>query len=290
MSMSLELSKTNGRGVRGVDVHQEPPTHPTAMGAKEPVLLHSREGVITRLHLNRPEQMNCLSEALLAALERALREIAEDDGVKCIVLSAAGRAFCAGHDLREMQANSSVDYYRGLFANCSRVMQCLSEARVPVIAKVHGDATAAGCQLVAACDMVVASTKARFGAPGINLGSYCATPAVAITRKIPPIRAFDLLFTGRLIDASTAASWGLINEAVEPGALDGAVDSLANVIASKSGEALRFGKSQFYRQREMLVGDAYKFASEGIASSLASNEAVEGIDAFLTKRAPVWKT
>jgi len=279
MTTQVDLTEINGnrgltRSVQGADT----------------VLLRTDEGAIVHLQLNRPAQMNCLSEALLEALEREFEEISRDDGVKCVVLSAMGRAFCAGHDLREMQANSSVDYYRGLFSTCSRTMQGIHQARVPVVAKIQGDATAAGCQLVAMCDLAIASTHARFGVPGINLGSFCATPAVAITRKIPPNRAFDLLFTGRLIDAATAAEWGLINAAVQPDKLDAAVAELASTLASKSGDALRFGKSQFYKQREMGLDEAYKFASEGIACSLASDEAVEGIDAFLSKRKAVWKS
>lgn len=279
MPHQLNLSQINGnsgstRSLQGADT----------------VLLRTDEGAIVHLQLNRPQQMNCLSEALLEALEREFKEIALDDGVKCVVLSATGRAFCAGHDLREMQANSSVDYYRGLFSACSRTMQGINQARVPVVAKVQGDATAAGCQLVAMCDLAIASINARFGAPGINLGSFCATPAVAITRKIPPNRAFDMLFTGRLIGAGTAAEWGLINAAVVPDQLDAAVSELAATLASKSGDALRFGKSQFYKQREMGLDEAYRFASEGIARSLASDEAVEGIDAFLSKRKAVWKS
>jgi enoyl-CoA hydratase/carnithine racemase len=255
-----------------------------------PVVLRSDKGAIVNLQLNRPRELNCLSEEVLAALQREFSSIARDDHVKCVVISGAGRAFCAGHDLKEMQPKSSVDYYRGLFAMCSNIMRGINDARVPVIAKVHGDATAAGCQLVAACDIAIASTTARFAAAGINLGSFCATPAVAITRKIPANRAFEMLFTGRLLDAATAAEWGLINRAVSPDELDQTVDEIAATIASKSGEALRFGKSQFYRQREMNLSEAYEFASEGISNSLASAEAREGIDAFLCKRQAVWKT
>lgn len=275
----LDLSEINGNSGLARSQHDA-----------DIVLLRTDKGAIVHLQLNRPQQMNCLSEELLDALEHEFKEIAHDDGVKCVVLSATGRAFCAGHDLREMQANSSVDYYRDLFSACSRTMQGINQARIPVIAKVQGDATAAGCQLVAMCDLAIASTNARFGAPGINLGSFCATPAVAITRKIPPNRAFDLLFTGRLIDAATAAEWGLINAAVEPDQLDTVIAELAGTLASKSGDALRFGKSQFYKQREMGLDEAYRFASEGIARSLASDEAVEGIDAFLSKRKAVWKS
>jgi len=255
-----------------------------------PVVLRSDKGAIVNLQLNRPDELNCLSEAVLVALGHEFSAIAKDDRIKCVVISGAGRAFCAGHDLKEMQSRSSVDYYRGLFAMCSDMMRGINGARVPVIAKVHGDATAAGCQLVAACDMAIASTTARFAAAGINLGSFCATPAVAITRKIPANRAFEMLFAGRLLDAATAAEWGLVNRAVPPDELDQTVDELAAIIASKSGEALRFGKSQFYKQREMNLAEAYEFASEGISNSLASAEAQEGIDAFLSKRKAVWKT
>lgn len=257
--------------------------------ATQDVLPMHTEGGIVYLQLNRPEQMNCLSEALLSALDARFLEIEKDDSIKCVVLSGAGRAFCAGHDLREMREKQSEDYYRWLFTKCSRVMQSICNARVPVIAKVHGDATAAGCQLVAACDLAIGATSARFAAAGINLGSFCGTPAVAITRKIPQNRAFDLLFTGRLIDATCAADWGLINAAVPPDQLNGAVSELAKTIASKSGVALRFGKSLFYRQQHMDLNSAYELATEGLACSLVTEDAIEGIDAFLSKRKPVWK-
>ncbi|WP_455286515.1 enoyl-CoA hydratase [Cupriavidus necator] len=256
--------------------------------ATQPVLGRSDEAGVVTLQLNRPNSMNCLSEELLAALEVEFLRISEDAQVKCVVISGSGRAFCAGHDLKDMRQNATLEYYRSLFALCSRVMMSIRATPVPVIAKVHGDATAAGCQLVAACDLAIASTKARFAAAGINLGSFCATPAVAITRAIPARHAFNMLFTGRFFDAKTVAQWGLVNEVVAHEELDQAVATLANEIASKSGVALRFGKSQFYQQREMELADAYGFATDGIAVSLMGKDAQEGIDAFLSKRNPVW--
>lgn len=253
-----------------------------------PVLMRSDEGGVVTLQLDRPSSMNCLSEELLTALEVEFLRISEDPAVKCVVISGSGRAFCAGHDLKDMREHATLEYYRAIFALCSRVMLSIRSTPVPVIAKVHGDATAAGCQLVAACDLAIASTNARFAAAGINLGSFCATPAVAITRAIPTRHAFNMLFTGRLFDAKTVAQWGLVNDVVAPDELDQVVANLATEIASKSGAALRFGKSQFYRQHEMELEQAYGFASDGLVVNLMGKDAQEGVEAFLSKRKPDW--
>jgi enoyl-CoA hydratase/carnithine racemase len=258
--------------------------------SEEMVLVRSDRNSIAYLTLNRPNYLNCLSEALLTSLELEFNRINHDKSVKCVVLAANGRAFCAGHDLREMQSKSSSDYYRWLFTLCSRMMQAISNISVPVIAKVHGDATAAGCQLVAACDIAIASSSVRFAAAGINLGSFCATPAVAITRKLPVKSAFEMLFTGRFINAETAEKLGLINYSVAPNELDIAVENIATEIASKSRAALSFGKSQFYTQRQMSLKEAYSFATEALACNLVEEDAIEGIDAFLNKRKPQWKS
>ncbi len=258
-------------------------------GVDTPLLREDREGVAT-LRLNRPQQYNALSQAVLDALEHELAAISTDPSVRCVVLAAAGKAFCAGHDLREMQANRRLDYYQALFAHCSRVMQAIQALPVPVIARVHGIATAAGCQLVASCDLAVASHSARFAVSGINVGLFCSTPAVALSRNISTKRAFDMLVTARFIDAETAADWGLVNEAVADDALDAAIAVKTREIAAKSPAAVRRGKAMFYRQRQMALADAYAYAGDVMARNMMEEDAEEGIAAFLTKRAPRWRS
>ena len=248
-----------------------------------PVLRDKRDGVVT-LTLNRPLQFNALSEATLDALQGALDDLAADAGVRCVVLAAAGKAFCAGHDLREMRAQPDLAYYQALFARCSTVMQSIQALPVPVIARVHGVATAAGCQLVASCDLAIASQSARFAVSGINVGLFCSTPAVALSRNVCAKRAFDMLVTGRFIDAATAADWGLINEAVPDAELDDAVARKLADIVAKSPAAIRHGKAMFYRQREMALTDAYAYAGDVMARNMMEDDACEGIDAFLEKR------
>lgn len=263
-------------------------TETTALDSKQ-LLQRADDGPIIRLRLNRPDRLNCLSEELLAALQAEFDSIGDNQIVKCVILEGAGRAFCAGHDLKQIEERNSEAYIRDLFTACTRMMLTIHRLPVPVIAKVHGDATAAGCQLMSTCDMAIASSNARFATAGINLGSYCATPAVPLTRRVPSVHSFDMLVTGRLIDANTAADWGLINKVVPPEQLDDAVDELAAVIASKSGQALRFAKSQIYTQRAMDLDSAYRFAIDGLAKNMSGDEAREGINAFLNKRAPNWK-
>ncbi|KAB0654574.1 enoyl-CoA hydratase [Burkholderia territorii] len=256
----------------------------------EPILLRDvRDGVVT-LRLNRPQQFNALSEAMLSSLQDAFDSLAADPHVRCVVLAAEGKAFCAGHDLRQMRARPELDYYRALFAQCSRVMLAMRALPVPVIARVHGIATAAGCQLVAACDLAVAADTARFAVSGINVGLFCSTPAVALSRNVSAKRAFDMLVTGRFVDAATAAAWGLVNEAVPEDALDAAVARKVAEIAAKSPAAVRYGKQMFYRQRELPLDDAYAFAGDVMARNMMEEDAGEGIDAFLEKRAPVWRS
>lgn len=258
--------------------------------ASEPVLLREEsEGCVT-LRLNRPRQFNALSEALLDALQRELDAITKQAEVRCVVLAASGKAFCAGHDLREMRAHSEKVYFEKLFTRCGAVMQSIAALPVPVIARVQGIATAAGCQLVASCDLAVAAASARFAVSGIDVGLFCSTPAVALTRNISTKRAFEMLATGRFIDAATAQDWGLVNRAVADAALDEAVAELAAQIASKSPAAIRHGKAMFYRQRQMPLPDAYAFASEVMACNMMEADAGEGIDAFLEKRKPVWRS
>lgn len=252
-----------------------------------PVLREDSAGVVT-LRLNRPLQFNALSEAVLAALQGELDAIALEPSVRCVVLAGAGKAFCAGHDLREMRGTPRLAYYQALFARCARVMQSMQALPVPVIARVHGIATAAGCQLVASCDLAIASESARFAVSGINVGLFCATPAVAVSRNVSSKRAFDMLITGRFIDAATACDWGLINEAVPEDELDAAVARKTDAIMAKSPAAVRYGKAMFYRQRQMALGDAYDYAADVMARNMMEPDACEGIDAFLGKRAPVW--
>ncbi|PAK14278.1 enoyl-CoA hydratase [Burkholderia ubonensis] len=264
-----------------MDSNQPPP---------EPLLQReSRDGVVT-LRLNRPQQFNALSEAMLASLHDAFESLAADPHVRCVILAAAGKAFCAGHDLREMRGKPDLDHYRALFAQCSRVMLAMRALPVPVIARVHGIATAAGCQLVAACDLAIAADTARFAVSGINVGLFCSTPAVALSRSVAAKRAFDMLVTGRFVDAATAAAWGLVNEAVPEDALDAAVARKVAEIVAKSPAAVRYGKTMFYRQREMTLDDAYAYAGDVMARNMMEEDAGEGIDAFLEKRPPRWRT
>ncbi len=258
--------------------------------SSEPILLRDdHEGVVT-LRLNRPQQFNALSEAMLASLHDVLASLAADPHVRCVVLAGEGKAFCAGHDLREMRGKPDLDYYRALFAQCSRVMLAMRALPVPVIARVHGIATAAGCQLVAACDLAIAADTARFAVSGINVGLFCSTPAVALSRNVTPKRAFDMLVTGRFVDAPTAAAWGLVNESVPEDALDTAVARKVAEIVAKSPAAVRHGKTMFYRQREMTLDDAYAYAGDVMARNMMEEDAGEGIDAFLEKRAPRWRS
>ena len=261
-------------------------SHSTTMDVL--VLREAHEGVVT-LTLNRPLQFNALSEAMLDALQRALDDVAADDSVRCVVLAAAGKAFCAGHDLREMRGTPQLAYYQALFARCSVVMQAIQALPVPVIVRVHGIAIAAGCQLVASCDLAIASDAARFAVSGINVGLFCSTPAVALSRNVSAKRAFDMLVTGRFIDAATAADWGLINEAVPDAALDEAVARKVADILSKSPTAIRYGKAMFYRQRQMALDDAYAYAGDVMARNMMEEDAGEGIDAFLEKRPAKWR-
>lgn len=261
----------------------------TMQEASQDLLLrHDAQG-ITTLTLNRPAQFNALSEAMLAALQAQLDALEQDPQVRCVILAANGRAFCAGHDLREMRATPEQAYYQQLFDRCSRLMQSLRALPVPVIAKVQGLATAAGCQLVAACDLAVASEGARFAVSGINVGLFCSTPAVALTRNLPIKRAFEMLVTGKFIDADTAAQWGLINQAVRADELDAATEALAREICSKPAISIARGKGMVYRQQMMALPDAYAHAAEVMACNIMDAEAMEGIQAFLEKRAPQWQ-
>lgn len=252
------------------------------------LLREQSEGVVT-LTLNRPAQYNSLSEELLAELQRALSQIAGDESVRCVVLAANGKAFCAGHDLKQMRANPEKSYYQSLFAACGKMMQKIVSLPVPVIAKVQGIATAAGCQLVATCDMAVAVESASFAVSGINLGLFCSTPSVALSRNISRKHAFEMLFTGKFIDSAKAVDLGLINKAVPAEQLNAAVKSLTDSICIKSRVPVLVGKELFYEQLGMDLGSAYALAGEKMACNMMSEDAVEGIDAFIERRQPTWK-
>ncbi len=256
--------------------------------AAEP-LVHTKleDGVLT-LTLNRPQQYNALSWAMLEALREALSS-AQDPAVRVVVLAGAGKAFCAGHDLKEMRANCTLDFQRRLFALCSEVMLSLIRLPVPVIARVHGIATAAGCQLVGMCDLAVASSQARFAVSGINVGLFCSTPSVALSRNMGRKEAFEMLVTGEFIDAEEARRRGLVNRVVDPEALDEEVERLAAAIKAKSPVAVRMGKELFYRQLEMGIEAAYQLAGEVMACNMMAEDAAEGIDAFIEKRPPQWR-
>ncbi|SMF54014.1 Enoyl-CoA hydratase [Tistlia consotensis] len=263
---------------------------PQEAAADAPVLLSERrpDGVAV-LTLNRPRAYNALSEELLAALTAELESLAADESLRCLVLAANGKAFCAGHDLKQMRSRPEQDYYRSLFASCSRMMQAIVALPVPVIARVQGMATAAGCQLVATCDLAVADEEARFATSGINAGLFCSTPAVALTRNVPIKPAFEMLVTGDFIPASEAWRLGLINRAVPAAFLDAAVEELVGKILSKSPVAVRTGKRMVYEQLQRGLADAYGYASEVMACNMMAEDAGEGIDAFIEKRHAVWK-
>jgi len=260
-----------------------------AAGAADPaLLLVEQSGGVVRLTLNRPAQYNALSEQMLAALREALERIAGDASARAVVIGAAGKAFCAGHDLRQMQARPDADYYRWLFGECARLMLQIRALPQPVIARVQGVATAGGCQLVAACDLAVASNLARFATSGINVGLFCATPAVPLARNVAQKQAFEMLVTGEFIDAPTALARGLVNRVVPPEQLDEQVDRIAGLICAKPAQVMAAGKALFYRQQEMGVEAAYQLAVQAMACNLMDPAAKEGIDAFLDKRTPHW--
>lgn len=252
------------------------------------VLREDRDDGITTLTLNRADKYNALSDDLLAALQQRIDELKQDQSARVVILAARGKAFSAGHDLKEMRSRHGQEYYNALFRQCSDVMLGLLSIPQPVIARVHGMATAAGCQLVANCDLAVASTEAKFAVSGVNLGLFCSTPGVALSRNVPRKRAFEMLITGDFIDAHTASDWGLVNRAVEPEELDEAVMALAGNIASKTPVAVRTGKRVFYEQIVKDLPDAYAHAGEVMACNMMEEDTVEGVDAFLEKRKPSW--
>lgn len=252
------------------------------------LLRHDADG-IARLTLNRPSARNALSVALMDALQSALDAVARDDTVKAVVIAANGPGFCAGHDLREMRANPGRQHYEAVFKQCTRLMTSIVRLPKPVIARVHGVATAAGCQLVASCDLAVAAADARFATPGVNIGLFCSTPMVALSRAVSRKAAMEMLLTGELIGADEAQRLGLVNRVVPADRLDDAVNALAHTIAAKSPLVLKIGKEAFYRQAELGLDAAYAYTSEVMVTNMLARDAEEGIDAFLQKRPPKWE-
>ena len=256
---------------------------------QESVLLRETRDGIATLTLNRPRQRNALSMALMEALVEALAVIAGDADVKVVVVRGAGPGFCAGHDLKEMRANPREEAHRRTFAQCAKLMTAIVELPQPVIGRVHGIATAAGCQLVATCDLAIAADDARFATPGVNIGLFCSTPMVALSRNVGRKQAMEMLLTGEMIDAATAERFGLINHFVPADELDNAVQELAEKIRSKSPLVLKIGKEAFYRQLECGIREAYEYTGAVMVRNMMSDDAAEGIDAFIEKRRPVWK-
>ena len=249
---------------------------------------HDARGVVT-LTMNRPGAYNALSVAMLSALQSALDSAARDERARVVVLAAAGRAYCAGHDLKEMRAEPSLGYYESLFAQCARVMLSIQRLPVPVVARVQGIATAAGCQLVAQCDLAVAVREARFAVSGVNLGLFCSTPSVALSRNLGRKAAFEMLVTGDFISADEALARGLVNRVVEADQLDNEVDALVSRIAAKPRAALALGKALFYRQLETGIAAAYDDAAATMACNMMDADALEGVQAFIDKRPPDWR-
>lgn len=256
--------------------------------SSEPVLLREDRDGIAWLTMNRPQQMNLLTSEMLAALQQAFDAIAPDESVRVVVLAAAGKGFCAGHDLKEIRALQEQPKIRALFDRCSRMMMSIPRLPQPVIARVHGAAAAAGAQLVAQCDLAVASETAKFVTSGVTWGFFCSTPGVAIGRNLQRKHALEMLLTGEPIDARRALEWGLVNRAVPPEQLDAEVEKLARLLAAKPPRTVRAGKRAFYQQMDMVLDPAYELASEVISCSFADDEGREGMDAFIEKRKPGW--
>ena len=259
-----------------------------ALAPERPLLRHDADGIAT-LSLNRPEKFNTLSSEMLDALTVALRDLASDTATRVVVIAARGKAFCTGHDLKELRATRNEAFYRDVLAKCSAMMQSIVSLPQPVIAQVQGIATAAGCQLVASCDLAVASEEARFATSGINYGLFCATPAVALSRNVSRKHALEMLYTGDFISAARAAEIGLVNRAVPAASLDAEVLALARNIAAKSAYAIRLGKQSFHAQADQPLDGAYRCASADLVRNLLAEDGIEGVDAFFEKRAPRYR-
>jgi enoyl-CoA hydratase/carnithine racemase len=253
-----------------------------------PILQRQDANHVATLTLNRPAARNALSMALMQALDSELQAIEADASVHVVVIAGAGPAFCAGHDLRELRSRPERAAYEAVFDLCAQLMLRVVRLPKPVIARVHGVATAAGCQLVASCDLAVAADTARFATPGVNIGLFCSTPMVALSRAVGRKAAMEMLLTGDLIDAARAREIGLVNRVVPEANLDEAVAALAAQIAAKSPLTLAIGKAAFYRQAELDLDAAYRYAAEVMTRNMLARDAAEGIDAFLGKRPPVW--
>lgn len=260
------------------------------LAAEEPFVLTTVASGVATLTLNRPQRFNPLSSQMIAALHAELRVIAGNPAVRVVILAAEGKGFCAGHDLKEMRAHSDdKNWQRGLFDACSRMMIALTEMPQPVIARVQGVATAAGCQLVSMCDLAVAAETATFAMPGVNIGVFCSTPAVGVVRNVGRKRAMEMLLTGEPIDAATALSWGLVNRVFPGNRLDAEITRITDIILSRSSAAISLGKQAFYSQIDRPLGTAYDLASEVMACNMLLEDAAEGIDAFLHKRPASWR-
>lgn len=257
---------------------------------EQPLVLSTRERGVLTLTLNRGERFNPLSSAMIAAIQAELDAIAEDPSVRVVTVAGEGKGFCAGHDLKEMRAHAGDKaWQRRLFDDCSRMMLTLTRLPQPVIARVHGVATAAGCQLVSMCDLAVAAEIATFALPGVNIGVFCSTPAVGVARNVSRKRAMEMLLTGKMIDAQTALAWGLVNRVVPANTLDAEIRRFVDLILARSPAAIRLGKQTFYQQIEHPLEAAYDIASESMACSLLLEDAAEGMDAFLGKRSAIWR-
>ena len=275
--------------MKAPSVSIEPVSNPKPPERQEPVVLRSQDarGAVT-LTLNRPHAFNALSEAMLAALQQEFAAIGEDESARVVVLTAEGKAFCAGHDLKEMRGKPSLEYYERLFSQCSEMMLGIQRLPVPVIARVQGVATAAGCQLVAMCDLAVAASTAKFAVSGVNLGLFCSAPGVSLSRNVFRKAAFEMLVTGQFISAEEAKMRGLINRVVEPEHLDGEVEKLVAAILAKPRVAVAMGKEFFYRQIELGIASAYEAAAQTMACNMMDEAALEGVQAFIDKRPASW--
>jgi len=264
-------------------------THPLPT-PETPLVLSERAGGAVRLTLNRGDRFNALSSAMIDALQREVDALAADREARVVILAAAGRGFCAGHDLKEMRAHASDAAWQSrLFEDCNRLMVSLTRLPQPVIARVHGIATAAGCQLVSMCDLAVASDAATFALPGVNIGVFCTTPAVGVARNVARKRVMEMLLTGKPIDAATALAWGLVNRVVPASGLDAAVQEFVDAILQKSPAVIAGGKRAFYDQVDRPLADAYATAGKAMSEGILLEDAAEGMDAFLQKRAPAWR-
>ena len=269
--------------------HNLKPSEPcSSMNPSEPLVIRENLGSVVKLTLNCPKQFNALSVDMLSAMQTELDSIAQDSSIRVVVIAANGKAFCAGHNLKEMRANPEKAFQRALFEQCSQMMLTINRMPQVVIAKVEGIATAAGCQLVAACDLAVASDNAKFATSGISVGLFCSTPAVAVSRNLSRKQAFEMLITGEFIDAHTALQQGLINRVASAEQLDTTLQSLIDSIIAKSSVALTTGKTMFYNQLDMTLADAYEYASEVMSGNMMADDVSEGIDAFIDKRPAVW--